>query len=201
MGTQGAPMTQPLGRTHGLFRSMRRSLRMESGFGLTRHTQYVPTFISTCLILTTYLKISGWVVAPYKKPERDLPKNEVFNNHLSHICIQSKHAIGYLKGWFQSLKELHVQITNQKSHKFATYWVACCIRVHSFTMACEAANEDNKYDGQDFINDGLSSSSDSEVGAALPQQRPGWLGVGKALCEALKHRLFRAKARWQQQGH
>ena len=123
-------MTQLLGRTHGSFKSMRRSLRMESGFGLTRHTQYVPTFISTSLILTTYLKISGWVVAPYKKPKHNLPKNEVFNNHLSHICIQSKHAIGYLKGRFQSLKELHVQITNQKSHKFATYWVACCIGVH-----------------------------------------------------------------------
>ena len=174
---------------------------MESGFGLTRHTQYVSTFISTSLILTTYLKISGWVVAPYKKPKRNLPKNEVFNNHLSHIRIRSKHAIGYLKGQFQLLKELHVQIMNQKSHKFATYWVACCIEVHLFVIACEAADEDNEYDGQDFINDGLSSSFDSEVGAALPQQRPGQLGAGKALCEALKRRLFRAKARQQQQGH
>jgi DDE superfamily endonuclease len=174
---------------------------MESGFGLTQHTQYVPTFISTSLILTTYLKISAWVVAPYKKPERDLPENEVFNNHLSHIRIRSEHAIGYLKGRFQSLKELRVQIMNQKSHKFATYWVACCIGVHAFAMACEAADEDNDYDGQDFINDGLSSSSDSDAGVVLPrQQRPGRLGEGKALCEALKRRLFRAKARRQRQG-
>ena len=84
---------------------------------------------------------------------------------------------------------------NQKSHKFATYWVACCIGVHLFAIAREAADEDNEYDGQDFINDGLSFSSDSEVGAALPQQRPGQLGAGKALCEALKCRLFCAKAR------
>ena len=155
-------------------------------------------FIFMYLILTSYLKISGWVVAPYKKPERDLPENEVFNNHLSHIRIRSEHAIGYLKGRFQSLKELRVQIMNQKSHKFATYWVACCIGLHAFAMACEAADEDNEYDGQDFIDDGLSSSSsDSEVGVALMQQRPGRLGEGKALCEALKRRLFRAKARRQ----
>ena len=80
-------------------------------------------FIPDSLILTMYIKISAWVVAPYKKPEYDLADNEIFNNHVSHIHIQSKHAIGFLKGQFQSLKELHIKITNQKSHKFATY---CC---------------------------------------------------------------------------
>ena len=149
------------------------------------------------LISTTFLKISGWVVAPYKKPERDLPDNEVFNNHLAHIRIRSEHAIGFLKGRFQSLKELRVQIKNKKSHKFATYWVACCVGVHAFAMACEDAGESDGYDRQEFINDGLSSSSDSESDNAAAQQRRGRLGEGKKLCEALKRRLFRAKERRQ----
>ena len=84
---------------------------------------------------------------------------------------------------------------NKKSHKFATYWVACCIGVHVFAMACEDAGESDGYDRQEFINDGLSSSSDSESDTAATQQRCGWLGEGKKLCEALKCRLFRAKER------
>ena len=65
-------------------------------------------------------------------------------------------------------------------------------------MACEDADKDNEYDGQDFINDGLSSLSGSESDfAARTQQRPGRLGEGKRLCEALKRRLFRAKERQQ----
>jgi hypothetical protein len=118
---------------------------------------------------------------------------------VSHIRIRSEHAIGFLKGRFQSLKELRVKIINQKSHKFATYWIAACIGVHAFAMVCEDADEDSGYDRQDFINDGLSSSSGSESDFAAPtQQRPGRLGEGKRLCEALKRRLFRAKERRQQ---
>ena len=161
--------------------------------------------VRTCLcfyvpdspILTFCLKISAWVVAPYKKPKRDLPDNEVFNSHVSQVCIRSEHAIGYLKGQFQSLKELCVKIKNQKSHKFATYWIACCIGLHAFAMACENDEENNDFDRQNFINNGLSSSSGSESDFAPAQQRPGWLREGKRHCEALKRRLFRAKERQQ----
>ena len=145
--TRGLPGSEPV-RVVGPLQ-----ITMESGSGLTPCTQYVPKCTSVFLILTTYLKISGWVVAPYKKPERNLPNNKVFNNHLSHICIRSEHMIGFLKGRFQSLKELCVQIMNKKSHKFATYWVACCVGVHMFVMACEDAGESDGYDRQEFIND------------------------------------------------
>ena len=53
------------------------------------------------------------------------------------------------------------------------------------------------YDRQEFINDRLSSSSDSMSDTAAAQQRHGWLGEGKKLCEALKCRLFCAKERRQ----
>ena len=66
-----------------------------------------------------------------------------------------------------------------------------------FVMACEDAGESDGYDRQEFINDGLSSLSDSESDTAATQQRCGWLGEGKKLCEALKHRLSHAKERQQ----
>ncbi|KZT63661.1 hypothetical protein DAEQUDRAFT_634792, partial [Daedalea quercina L-15889] len=74
--------------------------------------------------------IDIWVVAPYKRPDRDLPENERFNNHVSIIRVRSEHAIGFLKGRFQSLKHLRINIHNEKTHKFTTYWIKACIGLH-----------------------------------------------------------------------
>ena len=109
-------------------------------------------------------------MAPYKKPLRDLPDNEFFNNHLSILCIQSEHAIGFLKGRFASLKDLRIDIRNEKSHKFTTYWIACCIGLHTFAMMHEEQNGEGVVDKWDFINEGLSSSdSDGDATAAAQQ--------------------------------
>ncbi|RDB17113.1 hypothetical protein Hypma_001673 [Hypsizygus marmoreus] len=113
--------------------------------------------------------IDDWVVAPYKKPKHDEPLNAEFNNHLSIIHIRSEHAIGFLKGCFQSLKDLHMHIKDEASHKLATYWVGACIGIYSFAMQCEAEERANNDDGDGVMNDpfiakGLSlDSSDSDA--------------------------------------
>jgi hypothetical protein len=117
------------------------------------------------------------------------------------VRIRSEHAIGYLKGRFQSLKGLRVLIKNEKTHKFATYWVAACIGVHSFAMQCEDEERGagSDYEGpmaDPFIEEGLSSSSSSgnEAPAASHQRgRATRLHSGKAKREALKRALFKAK--------
>ncbi|KDQ52058.1 hypothetical protein JAAARDRAFT_91379, partial [Jaapia argillacea MUCL 33604] len=109
--------------------------------------------------------LATWMVSPYKKPERDLPNNEVFNNHVSMVRIRSEHAIGFLKGHFQSLKSLRVNIKDETSHKFATYWVIACIAVHAYAMQCEDEEREDDSDAVDadpFIAEGLSSLSDSD---------------------------------------
>jgi hypothetical protein len=55
------------------------------------------------MVLNVHEQIDNWVVAPYKKPERDYPDNEAFNKQVSMLRIRSEHAIGFLKGRFQSL--------------------------------------------------------------------------------------------------
>jgi hypothetical protein len=72
------------------------------------------------------LQIEEWLVAPYKKPQRDLPDNNEFNNHLSMVRIRSEHCIGFAKGRFPSLKDLRISIKNEKTHKFATLWGVAC---------------------------------------------------------------------------
>lgn len=50
------------------------------------------------------------------------------------LRIRSEHAIGFLKGRFHSLKHLRVNISDETSHKIATYWVSTCVGIHSFAM-------------------------------------------------------------------
>ncbi|KAF8218813.1 hypothetical protein L208DRAFT_1347047, partial [Tricholoma matsutake] len=51
-------------------------------------------------------QIDVWIVAPYKKPEQDLPENDAFNTQVSKLHIWSEHAIGFIKGCFHLLKNL-----------------------------------------------------------------------------------------------
>lgn len=146
-------------------------------------------------------KIAKWLVAPYKKPERDLPHNEKFNNHVSMVRIRSEHTIGFLKGRFQSLKGLRINIKGKRAHKFATYWVAACIGIHAFAMQCEAderSGNDSDAD-DDFIQEGLSEDESECNNNATASSRPrstftsqggGRLAEGKRRREALKRALF-----------
>ena len=152
-------------------------------------------------------------MAPFKKPESNDPDNAIFNNHVSILRIRSEHAIGFLKGRFQSLKGLRVNISNEKSHKFATYWVVACIGIHAFAMKCEAddareAGLDYNSD-DDFIQDGLNSSDEESErdlrhpsqtqGRSQRQRRSHTLAAAKARRLQLKRRLFRARERRAEQ--
>jgi hypothetical protein len=151
-----------------------------------------------------YIQIAGWVTAPYKKPARDLPDNEVFNNHVSMLRIQSEHAIGFLKGRFHSLKHLRVNIRDRESHKVATYWVAACIGIHAYAIRCEeeerGGDDIDSGNPDPFIAEGLSSDSgSSDPGIAIGRCGAGdRLDEGKQLRETLKEKLFRAKERRRQ---
>ena len=82
------------------------------------------------------------MVAPYKMPECEKPENKVFNNQVSMVHICSEHAIGYLKGQFQSLKGLCVKIWGETTYCIAIYWVVACIILHAFAMICKAEEQE-----------------------------------------------------------
>lgn len=130
------------------------------------------------------------MAAPYKAPEKLWPENEIFNNHLSIIRIQSGHAIGFVKGRFQSLKRLRIFIKDEKSHHFATYWVLACIAVHCFAMSCEEEergdNGDEDPENDLFVAECLRMGEMPEVGGGREGQggdresSRSWLQAGKA---------------------
>lgn len=143
------------------------------------------------------MQLEPWIVSPYKKPERDVPENEEFNNHVSIVRIRSEHAIGYLKGRFHSLKHLRLRISDERSHKFATYWIASCIAIHAFAMQREAEereDEDSSFEDP-FIAEGLSSSSSESDAPLASNANPSQsrTHAAKQKREKLKRALFRAK--------
>ncbi|KAF8240937.1 hypothetical protein L208DRAFT_1035953, partial [Tricholoma matsutake] len=81
--------------------------------------------------------IEAWCVTPYKKPAANIPENKTFNYWVSHVHIQSEHAVGFLKGCFQSLKGLHQQIKNPQDHHHALAWVCACIVIHTIIQEIE----------------------------------------------------------------
>ena len=135
----------------------------------------------------------------------------MFNNHVSILRIRSEHAIGFLKGRFQSLKNLRLHIKDRISHVIGTYWVAACIGIHAFAIRHEAQEKrrtdpdfdefaDNYRDP--FIDEGLSTTSESDS-AIIPEYSrtrvPTRLQLAKRQREKLKEKLFRFKVKRSQQ--
>ncbi|KAF5346002.1 hypothetical protein D9758_013848 [Tetrapyrgos nigripes] len=149
--------------------------------------------------------ISEKVVAPYKRPEKDLPQNEVFNHQVSMIRIRSEHAIGFLKGRFSSLKDLRISITDESSHKLATYWGLGCVVTHNFAMTCEAEERYAEGDYSEdpimrdpFLAEGIEhDESENPLGEGVAEcVRESWterrqrLSKGRQKREDLKDALF-----------
>jgi hypothetical protein len=114
------------------------------------------------MVLNVYEQVDNWVVAPHKKPECDYPDNEAFNKQVSMLRIHSEHAIGLLKGHFQSLRDLRMLIQDERSHKMAVYWIVACISIHSFAIQCKLERQADDHDLADdpFVAAGLPPAHD-----------------------------------------
>ena len=56
-----------------------------------------------------------------------------------------EHTIGLLKGTFQSLKEIRVQLVNIKWHKIIIMWARVCIILHNLIIRIEGDNFDEAW--------------------------------------------------------
>ena len=83
--------------------------------------------------------IRTWCVPPFRKPRNgELSRTQKkFNYHLSSVRVRSEHAIGLLKGRFQSLRELRIQIGSHELHKFTILWIRCCVILHNLIIQFE----------------------------------------------------------------
>ena len=134
-----------------------------------------------------------WLILPFRSPENTTRRNRTFNFHLSQLRIGSEHAIGYLKGRFQSLKELRVLIKSEEDIAFATVWINTCIIIHAFCLDQEVNFIDQEWleDGYTF-EQGLRANNDiQEPENESTKAREQTLANRRAKREELKAVLMR----------
>jgi hypothetical protein len=81
--------------------------------------------------------IEPWLITPYTMPASAENDNKMFNYYFSRIRVGSEHAIGYLKGRFQSLNELRISVRSKNDMDILAIWVHVCITLHAFAMDFE----------------------------------------------------------------
>jgi hypothetical protein len=96
--------------------------------------------------------LQTWCVTPFKKPTHtDLPHEaRRFNYWLSVLRVRAEHAIGLLKGRFQSLRELRIQIGSKQKHRWAILWIRCCIILHNLVIRIDEEDESHDAVWRDF---------------------------------------------------
>ncbi|KIK17514.1 hypothetical protein PISMIDRAFT_111276 [Pisolithus microcarpus 441] len=80
-----------------------------------------------------------WCLSPFKRPRGgSLSRQQsIYNQYLSKVCVQVEHAFAALKGRFQSLQELRLQIRSKQDLYVAIYWVECCLILHNMIVHFE----------------------------------------------------------------
>jgi hypothetical protein len=88
-----------------------------------------------------------WSVAPFKKPVNGqlTADQRTYNYWVSKIRIRVEHTIGMLKGTFQSLKEIRIQLVNTKRHMVIIMWARVCIVLHNLIIRIEGDNFDERW--------------------------------------------------------
>jgi len=110
--------------------------------------------------------------------------------------VQSEHAIGILKGRFQSLKELRIQISSHQKHEYAKLWIICCLILHNLIIRFEEENGGTNLD--EWLDDGRQANpggGDSEGdrvdnGDDDNDHFQGNLSPGQLFCEKVMDSLF-----------
>lgn len=137
--------------------------------------------------------VETWCVPPFKKPAHGelTPDQRTFNYHLSKVIsilfdsktsktnyspvkirIRIEHAIGLLKGRFQSLFELRIQVFSHDRHLWAIMWVRCCIILHNLILCIEGGGFDEAWRTK-LLEEGLERGMDTEGYEAVETDSDG----------------------------
>ncbi|KAF7377320.1 DDE Tnp4 domain-containing protein [Mycena sanguinolenta] len=81
--------------------------------------------------------LSSRVIPVHKRPASLIPDNATFDRAVSHIRVRSEHCMGALKGRFQCLRGLRVNINSNEDHWEALRWVTVAIILHNLVIYVE----------------------------------------------------------------
>lgn len=76
----------------------------------------------------------------HRKPASLIRQNSIYDTAVSNIRVRSEHCMGALKGRFQCLRGLRVNINNQQDHIEACRWITIAIILHNMVIDVEGCS-------------------------------------------------------------
>ncbi|KAG2338222.1 hypothetical protein BDR05DRAFT_978242 [Suillus weaverae] len=115
--------------------------------GLTGSTHDASAFEHTAAFawVDSAYPVSVHTIPVHKQPTSLLPENTLFDSAVAHLRVRSEHCMGALKGRWQCLRGLHINISLKHQHRAACQWMTIAIILHNVVIDVEGATK-----GEDF---------------------------------------------------
>lgn len=156
---------------------------MDYSHGHTGSAHDATAFEGTCAAKHPEYLFSGdefsWVDSAYpltrytlpvhKRPAALLPENIAFDKVASHIRVRSEHCMGALKGRFQCLRGLRVDINNVNDHIEALRWITVAIILHNLFIDTEGPNA---HDPNEIFQEDMEAEAPGQGAARRAAEGP-----------------------------
>lgn len=83
--------------------------------------------------------VNSRTIPVHKKPASLEPMNALFDKVVASLCVRSEHCMGALKGHFQCLHGLRVNINSNQDHYKACQWITVAIIIHNLIIDVEGS--------------------------------------------------------------
>jgi len=81
--------------------------------------------------------VNSRTIPVHKRPASLNPANALFDRVLAQLRVRSEHCMGALKGRFQCLRGLRVNINSNVEHSKALHWITAAIILHNLIIDIE----------------------------------------------------------------
>jgi hypothetical protein len=103
----------------------------------------------------------------HRKPASLRRENSIFDKAVAHLCVHSEHCMGALKGRFQCLRGLRVNINSNADHIKACQWIMVAIILHNLIIDVEGEVSDAAFypldvQEEDQVNDAQPVNEEEE---------------------------------------
>lgn len=133
--------------------------------------------------------LSPHVIPVYKRPASLIPENTIFDGAVSSIRVRSEHCLGAIKGRFQCLRGLRININSNSDHIKACRWITIPIILHNMIIDIEGAKS-----GAAFMHIHTPREEEEDTGLRGVQEGHDE-GDGQAKCRRLTEELLAHRAR------
>jgi hypothetical protein len=119
--------------------------------------------------------VSTHTIPVHKRPASLDPANALFDRVLAQLRVRSEHCMGALKGRFQCLRGLRVNINSNSEHAYALRWITVAIILHNLIIDVEG----NSFASHFLTDHGHEQEFEDRGGQHEPQEDDENNGVAK----------------------